>query len=220
MSLGIQYDSIINDINSVKNRILEAIEPTSVEYELLKGFSVWLSELTFRPSYLFIGFNLGTNFYRGTGIKYKIKDIDYSDVSKYYEYRWVYTKDTKAVFKKANKFNDLNKSIKININFLVTSNRKDLFQLQGILQEKYDINIPIKAQEWITQLIELIDPKCIICEGEYPARKIAEYFDIELAWQNDLCEYTIRSQTSVIGYKRIFSKIINKNGVVELLKKY
>lgn len=220
MSLENRYNSIKNDIASVRNRIIEVIEPTSVEYGLFKGYSAWLSELTYEPSYLFIGFNLETNFYRGRAIKYKVKDLDSSDVSKCYEYRVVFAKDTKVVFKKANKFTDLKKSVKIGINLLVTSNQKDLFHLEGILQDKYNINIPVKTQEWITQLIELIDPKCIICEGAYPARKIAEYFDVELVWQNDLCKYTIGSKTSVIGYKRIFSKIINKNGLVELVRKH
>lgn len=218
MSIDEKYAAIKKDISQVRNKIINIIEPGSIEDSLCKGFSVWYSELRYNPKYLLIGINPGAGYFNSTGVKYREDiDLDPSDVFEYGEYGGGLANETILVFKKANRYNDLENSIKINIHYLITSNQKDLFLLQGILLDKYNINMFEKAKEWTIQLIDMINPQNILCEGAYPAKRIAEYYDEKIIWENNICEYQIKGRIKVLGYKRLFSKILNKNGLVEKL---
>ena len=92
--------------------IIEIIEPGSIEDSLCKGFSIWFSELTYNPNFLLIGINPGAGYFNNTGIKYREIDLEPSDVFEYGEYGGILAEETIDVFKEANRFEDLEKSVK------------------------------------------------------------------------------------------------------------
>jgi len=145
---------------------------------------------------------------------FRENDLDPSDVFEYCEYGGGLANETVQVFKTADRLSDLKKSVKLNIHYLVTSNQKDLFLLQGILIDKYKINMYEKARDWTLKLIEMINPKCIICEGVYPAKRIAQYYEANIEWEKEVCQFMVKDGIPVFGYKRLFSRIRNKEALV------
>jgi hypothetical protein len=205
-----KYAALKAEIAIVQNQIRDAIKPGSVEDSLYKGFIIWFSKLSYKPPFLFIGLNPGAGYYNDTGVKYRDSDLDPSEVFEYLSYHHCLANETIQVFKDANRLGELEKSVKFNIHYLVTSNQKDLFALQGILLDKYNINMYAKAKDWTMRLIDIIEPECIICEGAYPANKLAYYYDQKIGWKNHVCQFTINNEIPVLAYKRLFSRIINK----------
>lgn len=217
MSTDEKYAEIKKDISQVRNKIIIIIEPGSIEDSLCKGFSVWFSGLRYNPKYLLIGGNPRASYFNKTGVKNWDIDLKHSNVFEHGQYGGVLADETIAVFKKASLYNDLENSVRINIHCLITSNQRDLLLLHVILLDKYNINMYEKAKEWTIRLIDMINPQNILCEGAYPAERIAEYYDENIKWKNYICEYKIKDKIKVLGYKRLFSKILNKKGLVRKL---
>lgn len=221
MSIIENYEPIKSEIMLVRDNIREIIKPGTDEDNLCKGFAVWFSELVFKPFFLFIGINPGAGYFRNTGIKYRDTDLDPSDCFEYCEYGGKLAEETIEVFSKAGIEDELDKSVKTNIHYLVTNNQTDLFTLQGILINKYNINMYLKSEEWTRNIIDLVQPMCIICEGAYSAKRIAEYYNGELNWENDICSFKIKNSIPVIGYKRKYANILNKEKLAtEIIKIY
>jgi len=210
MSIIASYEPIKVEIATVRDSIKEIIKPGTTEDGLCKGFAVWFSELLFKPVFLFIGINPGAGYFKNTGIKYRETDLDPSDCFEYCEYGGKLAEETIEVFSKAGIENELEKSVKTNIHYLVTNNQRDLLALQGILIDKYDINMYANSEKWTKRIIDLVQPECIICEGAYSAARIGEYYDEQLIWENDACSFTIKNSIHVIGYKRRYAGILNK----------
>jgi hypothetical protein len=205
------YIDLLNEITAVRDSIMEKLETGSVEESLCKGFTIWYSQYLKNPPFLFIGINPGAGYFNNTGIKYRDSDLEPSDVFEYIEYGGGLASETIETFRAAGRYNELLLSAKINIHFLVTSTQRDLFTLQGILIDKYKINMYEKARTWTLKLIDLINPKCIICEGAYPTKRLAEYFGKAIKWDNNISDFIIKDNITCIGYKRLFSKILNKD---------
>lgn len=219
MSIIANYEPVKGEITQVRNNIREIIRPGTDEDDLCKGFAVWFSELIFQPFFLFIGINPGAGYFRNTGTKYRDTDLDPSDCFEYCEYGGKLAEETIEVFKKAGIEDELEKSVKTNIHYLVTSNQRDLFKLQGILIDKYNINMYLKSEQWTTKIIDFVQPRYIICEGAYSAMRITEYYKEELIWNNDICLFKIKNTVSVIGYKRKYANIINKENLQMEIKR-
>ncbi len=210
MSINEEYAILKAEIAHYRNKIIEVIKVGTEEDYLCKGFAIWYSELKFQPLFLFIGINPGAGFYKDTGVKYRESDLDLSDCFEYCEYGGKLAEETIEVFSKLKLDNELINSVKTNIHYLVTSNQKDLIKLQGILIDKFNINLYEKSEQWTKNIIQMIQPMCIICEGAYSAARIAEYYGEKIIWENDVCSFTIANGIHVIGYKRKYAGIINK----------
>lgn len=213
MSILEEYEVIKQDILEYRNKIKNVIQNNSEENELCKGFTVWFSELKYNPSFLFIGINPGAGFFRNTGIKFRETDLDPSDCFEYCEYGGKLANETIELFTALSLYDELQNSVKTNIHYLVTTNQKDLMRLHGLLIDKHNINLYAKAEQWTTSIINIVQPKCIICEGAYSTSRIAEYYGKKICWNNDVCSYTINNNIFVIGYKRLYAGIINKKSL-------
>jgi hypothetical protein len=178
MSIDVEYAELKADIALVRNQIREVIKPGSIEDSLCKGFTIWYSKITLNAPVLFIGINPGSAYYNHTGVKYRENDLDPSDVFEYCEYGGGLAGETLQVFNMANRLPDLEKSVKINIHYLVTSNQKELFLLQGILVDKYK----------------------------------------KIEWKDNVCQFVIKNQIPIYGYKRLFSRIINKEELARVMR--
>lgn len=211
MSIEEDYSILKEEISLYRKRIQEVIISGTEEESLCKGFAVWFSELKFQPTFLFIGINPGAGFYREYGIKYRDTDLDPSDCFEYCEYGGKLAEDTIEVFSKLKLEEELLNSVKTNIHYIVTNNQKELIRLQGLLIDKFGINLYEKAEQWTKKIIEIIQPKCILCEGAYSAMRLAEYYGVNFDWQNNICRFMIKEDTFVIGYKRTYATIMNKN---------
>jgi hypothetical protein len=62
----------------------------------------------------------------------------------------------------------------------------------------------------------MIQPKIIICEGKSAFTKVTQHKNLQAEWNADVA-YTKWGNTHVIGYKRLFSQIKNKEKLGELV---
>lgn len=80
--------------------------------------------------------------------------------------------------------------------------------------EKYqDVSL-----KWTDELINLLSPKIIICEGKGVFDKLAKN-QKNINWSSD-CGFFQKNNITIIGYSRRMSSIRNKEGVAELISKY
>ncbi|WP_211516850.1 hypothetical protein [Flavobacterium caeni] len=113
------------------------------------------------------------------------------------------------------------KSIKTNFYFLITKSQSDISKcLNSIEDYSFDMFWQ-QSYHWIGQLIELCNPKIIICEGKSVFDVVKDYDDVaNYEWKND-CGFAARTNGQVIiGYNRIFSHIKNKNELSELIRRF
>lgn len=113
------------------------------------------------------------------------------------------------------------KSIKTNFYYLITKNKNNIRNCVNEL-DFYSFNeFRKQSYTWTCQLIKMMRPKVIICEGKSVFDDIQYNFNIvEKSWVSN-CGYFISSTGQiVIGYQRIYSNIVNKAALSTLIKKF
>ena len=132
---------------------------------------------------------------------------------------------TRQIFKDADIFNLLNKSVKTNFYYFATKNVNELHQIWGI--NKFEDN----AFKWTRQIIEMLNPKIIICEGNDAFNKVKDMYNDDFDKKDeitpkrygeigDIQYYELEGKPLVIGYYRTYSTIsnINKELLTSFLK--
>lgn len=178
-----------------------------------KGIQVFLSRLIYKPKFMFIGINPGAGFYNYEGKK--VKRLSPLERMEYIGQDYKLATETRELLRLAEIPNsELNNSVKTNYYFLSTTNANDLFSLLSHLKKHKVYN---KSKNWINKLIDIIEPEFIICEGKTVFDKLVKDRDCKVS-EIDGVFYTEIDKIKVIGYKRIFSNILNKEKVAKVLK--
>ena len=178
-----------------------------------KGIQVFLSRLIYKPKFMFIGINPGAGFYNYEGKK--VKRLSPLESMEYIGQDYKLATETRELLRLAGiPISDSNNSVKTNYYFLSTTNANDLFSLLSHLKKHKVYN---KSKNWINKLIDIIEPEFIICEGKTVFDKLVKDRDCKVS-EIDGVFYTEIDKIKVIGYKRIFSNILNKEKVAKVLK--
>lgn len=178
-----------------------------------KGIQVFLSRLIYKPKFMFIGINPGAGFYNYEGKK--VKRLSPLERMEYIGQDYKLATETRELLRLAGIPNsELNNYVKTNYYFLSTTNANDLFSLLSHLKKHKVYN---KSKNWINKLIDIIEPEFIICEGKTVFDKLVKDRDCKVS-EIDGVFYTEIDKIKVIGYKRIFSNILNKEKVAKVLK--
>jgi hypothetical protein len=74
-----------------------------------------------------------------------------------------------------------------------------------------------KSDIWINQLIDVIEPEIIICEGKSAFDRIVKNKDCKLLINSHYCHASYNN-IDIIGYRRIRSSIRHIKEVAKLLK--
>jgi hypothetical protein len=217
-------------ISEVENELLkdESIKG------LFKGWRVFFSPLIHMPKVLFIGINPGNGQSGVTDLDYfkdssKLEYIEYENKSgSYIQSTYSLARETKEVFNEANLLEVLeNSSVKINFFFLSTTSERDLYRLTDFLGrggEKIGEQLFRKSAEWTRQLIKLIEPEVVICEGRQAFKNVTDLFKKSEpeSWANNCGYVKVKSNKElvILGYSRRWSRIRNKDELIKLLKRF
>ena len=181
-----------------------------------KGVQVFLSPLINKPKFMFIGINPGAGFLNNEEDKTKkIKRLSPLKHMEYIGLNYKLATETRELLRLAGIPNsELNNSVKTNYYFLSTTNANDLFSLLSHLKKH---KVYYKSKKWINKLIDIIEPEFIICEGKTVFDKLTKDRDCKVS-EIDNVYYAEIGKIKVIGYKRIFSNILQKEKVAKVLK--
>ena len=178
-----------------------------------KGIQIMFSPLIIRPKVMFIGINPGAGFFN-TNNRH-VKRFSPLENSEYLKGEYRLAQQTRKLFDKAGLTSeDLKNSVKSNCFFFATKNEKELHQFLSHLKPTKVYN---KSEKWIDDLVNLIKPSIIICEGKSAFSRFVKNKNCEIN-DNENVLYTKWNDIKIIGYKRNFSNILGINNVAKRLK--
>ena len=225
----LRYQNWQSDIRENLLNLKIKIDNNEIAKSFYGGFYIWDSKYIENPEIMFIGINPGNGNPNNSGkvITEAEEQISYMEFLDGENDNYTLAKETIKSFEMAGfsiqEIRELlnDKSIKTNFYYLITKNQNDISKCINQIENYSFKDFWKKSYEWTGQLIELTNPKIIICEGKSVFDIIKDYDDIlESNWKND-CGYLIRpNEQIIIGYNRIFSNIKNKKELSELIKKY
>lgn len=208
-----QYSEIKIEIQSFITEIEKDENLSKILAKYYKGIQVFLSPLIHKPKFMFIGINPGAGFYNCKGKR--VKRLSPLEHMEYIGLDYKLATETRELLRLAGIANsELNNSVKTNYYFLSTTNANDLFSLLSHLKKYKVCN---ESKKWINKLIDIIEPEFIICEGKTVFDKLTKDRDCKVS-EIDNVYYTEFGKIKGLGYKRIFSNILNKEIVANVLK--
>ena len=210
------YEIFKTEVAKVRDYVRTNLIYDTREEELYRGTMILYSELIYNPDFMFMGINPGSGFFNKTGIKYRPEELDPDDEFEYvaagkYGYDYALASQTRAAFEPTRYKDSLLRAVKTNLFYTATSNQKELFELLDILTHKFNLDYYKKSVIWTKRIINLINPKVIICEGKWAAEKLGQYYGVKPLWAHEIASFQIASGIKVVGYKRTYSNIRNIN---------
>jgi hypothetical protein len=214
----IAYSKMKVEIENLYTRALSGINSEPFIKTLFKGWKVFYSPLIFRPKVLFIGINPGNG-------EEGVYDCEHSDKGEleYLHYDYTLAEESIKAFKMAERFEALYHSTKTNYYYLATKKAKDIFEITDFLgrasQNDLGEMILVNARKWTKQMIEIMEPQLIICEGSDAYKNVTDLFQEGIKMKDDVEHiYIDEIQANIIGYKRIsYSRIKDKEMLAEKL---
>lgn len=205
-----KYESLINKIKKFEAD-LEADKSLSKVKEIYFGIQVLYSPLIINPTFLFIGINPGIGYHKQND--QKVRRFNALKYFEYGHYNYLLARETRKVFDNAKLLHELENSVKTNCYFFSTKTQADLYRFMSHLKLEYDVYN--HSANWVKELIEIINPSIIICEGKSAFERITR----------TKCDGPIVGALSgiyndipVIGYSRNRSFINEKDSVSKLIK--
>jgi hypothetical protein len=217
ITLHSQYNVLKNEVITLRNQIDNISKKDERVYNLYKGTMILFSSLILEPSFLFIGINPNQgNFEEGKDNDFfePLEEFEYISMQDCYENDNYLSKQTRELFMKTKYSENFCNSVKINAFFQATKNVKDLNKLIDILRDDYSINLYEYSKKWIIELINIIKPKIVICEGKRVLDTIGVYYNQVYKWENGIAKSILCNNIRIVGYKRRFSQILAKEEVI------
>lgn len=193
----------------LQRRIVDKLDEGPMFKRFYTGWKVWFSPVLDNPKILFIGINPG-------GVEGVEADVE-PDGQLQYIYdespTWYLKNDTLKVFydKRISNRIDLEDCVKTNYYYLATrkfnSNFYKLVEFLGRQSDKQglgDIFLE-KSKLWTQQLIQVLKPKIIICEGVTAFDLVTEYAlnnKIPRSNEDVFTIYDKKHDVQIVGYRR------------------
>lgn len=217
--------NLLEEIKLLQKEIEEKIQQSDEMTKIYKGWKVWFSPIIENTPIMFIGINPGSgedgnvNFEPDGVLQYTY------DTS-----RWPLKNDTIEVFNDSflkDKV-DLEDCVKINYYYLATENIKKFYPLIDFLGRQEDFKglgdiFLSKSKIWTKQIIKIIKPQVIICEGATAFDLVNKYAlnsDVNKISEDAFCYYNSDLNINIVGYKRTHPNggIKNKKLLIETLR--
>lgn len=205
------YNKIRKDVE----QFIELAEENPNFFKYSKGTQILFSDLFYRPKFMFLGINPGAGYFNYHGKRVRKlgvqKQLEYS----YKIYKYALAINTRKLFELANCTEYLKDSVKSNCFFFATTTEKELYQM---LSHVKDLSVYKKSEEWSSELVSLVQPEILICEGKSAFDRfvknkkcrVEKSGSVNIAYWNNI---------AIIGYLRIFSFIKDIELVAETIKK-
>jgi hypothetical protein len=187
--------------------------------ELYKGCQVFFSPLLYQPEFLLIGFNPGGGYFKWHGKI--VENFEPMQALEYYLNNHSLGEQTKSLFEMAGRAKNLEKStVKINFFPWATDNVADFKDLMKMLPSDLSSKLFHLCRTWTKNLIEIIQPNTVICEGFKAFDEVQILFPdkIEVYKEENLKSCKSSSGLKILGYKRNQGSIVNKQDVSKYIE--
>ena len=203
-------------LDLVQSRLSEGVR----EETIYKGTIVFLSKLIHHPPFMFVGINPGAGVFKDTGKK--PRDLDPADDGFEYvlaenNYDYALARETRGVFAETKFKSHLENCVKTNLFYTCTSRASELCEFMDLVERNCGVNYWKKSVAWTKMMIDLIEPSAIICEGKFAIDRLASYYELQVQWRDEIGSFLIDGQIEVIGYKRRYSHIRNRDSLMKAL---
>jgi len=192
---NIDLETIQNQIETIENEVRDfalllkkAIGENKEITSLLLGWKIFYSPIVINSKIVFIGINPGGG---DTGNPF----VYYNEEHKIIEYLdderndYMLAKNTKKIFNKIDKFNLLENTVKMNTKFYATVGVGEMKIFEDFLyrnhRELYNHLIE-NNKKWTKELIAIINPENIICEGKSAFDFMDDLYDDGDNWTKTL----------------------------------
>ena len=216
-----------NEVTEFYKKVKDVLSPSTDFNEDFLGYRIFFGQFIVNPKILFLGFNPGTG---KNNSSIHLIDTMPAGISEYYNESYMLVNNAKKVFEAIGKShwiyeddqNDNEYNTKFNLFYLIT---KDIPTFNNILSK---LSIELRTDfyklsyKWTKDLIELIKPKYIYCEGIEVFRKFGEFISVRtIETKIEGVEMAIieDSDIKVFGIARNRSNYVNRKGVIDLLSK-
>ena len=204
------------EVIEVNDKILKICETNEKVKKLYKGCQIYISPLYQNTNILFLGINPGGGYYKKTGkIQQKFEPLEKNDTG------YGLWKAIEKCFAKMGEKQLLDDMVKSNHYFFCTNREADLYKMLELFPHELKNEIKEKSKKWVKTIISEISPKIIICGGKSSMGKIQElYPGYEIMQQTEYTKAIKINGTYVIGFNRLFSRILKKKEFMEYFQKY
>ncbi|MCB6089466.1 hypothetical protein [Flavobacterium psychrophilum] len=224
------------ELEKLQNEVAEYYKKLGNEIGIVLGFKIFYSRFSENADILFIGINPGAGEQiQYTGEEEMLEYInDYKNEDGYQINNYALAKETLKVFELADypnllkKLDAENKVVKINSIFYVDTKNSDGENVKigdftnTILTKAQKDDFYRKSYEWTYKLIQLINPKIIICEGKTAYYNLYESIpEVEINKNESngilITKYDKLAFT-MLTYNRNYSNIDEKEFFAKILK--
>ena len=214
-----RYSKLSSDVKKLHQEITKKAVGCEYLTRIYKGSIILFSPLIQKPDIMLLGINSGDGYFDECGEN--IESFHPHSKLQYLDYDYQLASETKSVFKSAGLCDMLkNSAVKSNIFFQATDSEKTLKYLKYELKASYEIDLDEISRTWTLELIDIVKPKTILCEGISAFKYLTKFMSGKEVRTNgkSVFESTI-NDIHIIGYSRIYSKIKDKKELSTLLKK-
>jgi len=127
----------------------------------------------------------------------------------------------KEVFRDAGLENVLiTSTIKTNFFYIATQNAKQINECVNCVGGDFVGNFYKQSSIWTKQLVGIINPEIILCEGKDAFMRVVETLSpkTKIDWKDECGYCNSLDNKIIIGYNRLYSNIKNKKALTTLLK--
>lgn len=222
MDINKNFFDLSEEVANFRDAILDMISTNNDAKEFYRGCIMMYSSLIKNPPLLFIGINPGGGAFNHRGILKDENDLKPNDGFEYInaidDGDFDLARETREIFKMAGMYTLLEESVKTNFYYFASDNEKQLWKFFSTFDEETCQKFHSLAFKWSKQMIELIKPKVIICEGMTALKKVSELYNIDIIKDESIGYFELSDNTLVFGYSRLYSKIKDKDLVSIFLK--
>lgn len=204
---------------------LAALYETDGEIKALyRGASLWYSPVVEKPQVMFLGINPGAGYFNNNGAPCHffepLKVMEYVDDAQDYQLKW----EWQYVFgpKGLNRLDVLSKSVKTNFCYLATEDEAALKKLFTQIRGKLDIAPYEVFGNWTKQVVSLVHPKILVCEGATALEWLKEWSFKGEYVQDEKTDTFAKGHIgdiTVLQFSRSYSTFKNIENVVAQLSK-
>jgi hypothetical protein len=223
------YENWILKVKPWLHSLKEKLDANELARELYNGFYIWDSKFIQNPQLMFIGINPGDgNPNNNRSIRTEPEEqfayIEFMDGE---NDSYTLARETVEALEMAGfSESDIRKlfnedAVKTNFQYVITKGEGEIKQcfnaLEGYSYKQYNH----ESYDLTLELIQIVNPRIIICEGKSVFDEVESYFDhLEFVTMGQ-CHYVILPNNQVvIGYNRRRSNIADKSCLAEIFKKF
>ena len=216
--LNTTYSALAEEIRLYHSLILKESQNNSLIRDLYKGCQILYSPIIEKPEFLLIGFNPGGGYHKWHGEI--VEQFEPMPALEYYLNTHSLGEQTKSLFAMAGKEDKLrNSTVKINFYPWATDNVADFNELMRILPKELSAKLFHLSRVWTKQIIAIVQPKTIVCEGFKAFDEVQILFPekLKIIKDNNLRFFQTLSGLVILGYKRNQGSIIKKQSISKLI---